>query len=455
MKTLLPFQEIGRDFLAMRKAAILADDMGLGKTLMAIEAMKTLGITRGLIVCPLSVRRTWVKVLQDQYPGVFVKEITKTDSIPHRNAFNIVNYDIVWREPLAQYLDVSWPILIADEAHFLKSITAKRTKKLLGKGGVYGYCDYKWMLTGTPVLNRPIELYPVLRCLCPDRLGAFRDYYRYAYKFCAAFRDTFGFNADGASNLGELATLLAPVMLRRMKEEVLTELPDVIYEKIYLDPSDKLMQLVRKEEQADITAVPSIRHALGLLKIKPAIEHLEELLLTKNKVVVFTWHKEVAHGIKNHFSGRAVLHTGEESVDQKERAKTDFISGRANVFIGQLEATGVGVDGLQASCDTCVFVEMFSVPGKIRQAVDRLRRIGQTNSVLAQFLVAEESKDEEIIDSLVEKSANIKLILNEKGGPKFIHCNCDVCKRPKEIADLKRVDGLSVCKTCENLMEVL
>lgn len=456
LKTLMPFQELGRDFLAMRTNAILADDMGLGKTLMAIEALKKLNITSGLIICPLSVRRTWVKVLEDQYPGVFIKELTRSNSIPHTKCFNIVNYDIVWRKPLETYLQSPWPVMIADEAHFLKSIEANRTKKILGKNGLYNHCTHRWLMTGTPVLNRPKELYAILRSLTPERLGEYRDYYKYAYKFCAAYRDTFGFNADGASNLGELANLLGPVMLRRMKEDVLEQIPEITYEKIYLDPSNKLRELTEREHHIAETQVASLRHALGLLKVIPAITHLEELLTSKNKVVVFTWHKEVAHGLKEHFKERAVMYTGEENVNEKEKSKTRFVhDATVNVFIGQLEASGVGVDGLQEICDTCVFVEMHSVPGKIKQAVDRLRRIGQANPVLAQFLVAEDSIDEKTVNALAEKGHNIKKILNEKGGPKFVHCTCAVCKSQKEIAELKRVDGLSVCKVCEKLLEVL
>lgn len=456
MKTLMPFQETGRDFLAMRPDGLLGDDMGIGKTLQAIEAAKKCGIKKGLVVCPLSVRRTWVKVLNDQYPEVFVKELTTTRAIPHSGSFNVINYDLVWREPMIKMLHTNWPLIILDESHFLKSIEAKRTKAILGKGGLYNVCERRWALTGTPILNRPIELYPILRALWPERLGDYKNYYRFAYQYCAGFKDTFGFNATGASNLGELARIVGPIMLRRMKEEVLDQLPDIIYEKIYLDPTDKLNALTEKEKSVDISEVKSIRKAVGLVKMHAAIIHIEDVLLTKSKIVAFTWHKDVAHGLKDHFKDRAVLFTGEESIDEKEKAKEAFIQyPGVQVFIGQLEAAGIGIDGLQLVCDTCIFVEMYSVPGKIKQAIDRLRRIGQERGVLAQFLIAENSIDEKIVDALVAKGKNIKTILNEKGGAAFVKCRCDYCKRLKEIAELKRVENMSVCKNCEKLMEVL
>lgn len=457
MVTLYPFQIIGRDFLSMNRNVLLADDCGLGKTLMAIEALKQLKTENALVICPLGVRRTWFKVIQNQYPGAFIKELQSVHSFPDVKAINIVNYDIVWRKPLVERLKLHWKVLICDESHYLKNIESKRTKALLGRDGLYSRCEYRWMMTGTPILNRPIELYAILRSLCPEKMGDFRDYYKYAYKFCAAHRDTFGFNTDGASNLPELAQILGPFMLRRMKEDVLAQLPPIQYEKIYLDPTDMLVDLTNKEKRLEETPeVKSIRRSIGILKIKPAILHIEDLLLTKDKIVAFTWHKDVAHGLKDHFKTRAVVFTGEENVAEKETAKAAFISSPdVQVFIGQLETAGIGIDGLQEVCDCCVFVEMFGVPGKIKQAVDRLRRIGQDRSVLAQFLIVEDSVDEKIVDTLIDKSKNIKIILNEKGGPQFVTFICSMCKKVFEMAELKRLAGLSVCKRCKKLLEDL
>ena len=125
------------------------------------------------------------------------------------------------------------------------------------------------------------------------------------------------------------------------------------------------------------------------------------------------------------------------------------------IFIGQIEAAGIGIDGLQQVCDTCLFVELHCVPGKIKQAVDRLNRIGQQNSVLAQFLVVENSIDEQVVDQLCNKSKNIKTILQEKGDMNFIEFRCAICKDTKEMKELKHLAGLSVCKNCQNVLEVL
>lgn len=457
MKTLFPFQELGRDFLALRKNALQADDMGLGKTFMAIEAAKKLAVTNGIVLCPLTVRRTWYKNLREQYPSAYIKEITSSNHRVDHTAINVINYDIFWREPLFTYInDLRWQLLICDESHFLKDINAKRTKFVLGKKGIHKISDIHWLMTGTPILTRPIELYPTLRCLCPANLGEYADYYKYAYHFCDAYQDVYGFNASGASNLKELSAILRPVMIRRMKEDVLDQLPDITYEKVYLDPTDKLITLTKRE---NATADPdgSIRKAVGVLKIAPAIDYLTDILETKTKVVVYTWHKDVYHGLHDHFKGQSVLYTGEENADQKESNKRLFLKDeRIRLFIGQINACGIGTDELQHVCDTAVFVELISVPGQIRQCIDRLRRIGQVNKVSAKFLVVEGSEDERIVDALCERSKNIRTILNERGETtNFIKFRCRLCGQDTEMSALIPTAGHSTCEKCSHKLKCL
>lgn len=459
MLTLLPFQEIGRDFLAHRKAALLADDMGLGKTVQAIEAAKLIPYQNGLILCPLNARRTWALTLRSQHPTAFVKELTTSKAVPDPTAYNVINYDIVWREPLlTQLKQFKWGVMIGDEAHFLKNHESKRTVKVLGRKGLYNHCVYRWMLTGTPVQNRPIELYPMLRSLAPEALSVYRDFYRFAFKFCSGFQGPFGFDATGSSNIPELANLLSSVMLRRMKEDVLPELPGVVFDKVYLDPTDKLMKLVTAESRAAAVndgTVGSIRQGLGLLKIKPTVDHLKTILQEKDKVVVFTWHREVAHGIHDAFASSSVMFTGQQNANAKEESKRMFREDkRIKVFIGQITAAGSAIDGLQQVCDTCVFAELTYVPGQIMQCIDRLRRIGQDNSVQAQFLIAEDSEDEKLVNTLADKHKVIKRIQNEKGG-QFALTKCRTCKKETELKKVKRAGILSVCPQCYKKLECL
>jgi SWI/SNF-related matrix-associated actin-dependent regulator 1 of chromatin subfamily A len=460
MIRLMPFQEIGRDFLCLRANAILADDMGLGKTFQILEAIKKLGLQSGIIVCPQSIRRSWVKRTREQMPLAFIKEITSSQVIPDPSAFNIVNYDIVWKEPLRSHLlQGQWPVLVCDESHALKNIDAKRTKFVLGKKGLYQRCERVWLATGTPVLNRPVELYAPLRALFPTFLGKYTSYYDYAYKFCAGYQGTFGFDATGASNLEELCRILKPIMIRRLKSEVVKDLPPVTYDKVYLDPSDKLMRLIeqeRKEFSAKklIGETSTTRQAIGVIKVQAAIKHIRELLETKPKIVVFVWHKAVVEALMEEFGTQAVKYTGSESTSQKEEAIARFQKDPGTkVFIGNIKSAGIGVDGLQHVCDTALFIEMSYVPNEIKQAIDRLNRIGQKSPVQVQFLIAEKSIDEDLIDSLTQKAKNINIIMDEQKEVAFVDTKCRMCTTLTEIKNLKRVVGMSICPDCQKRME--
>lgn len=782
MIKLLPFQEIGRDFLALRNNAILADDMGLGKTYQALEAIKKLRLTSGLIITPQSIRRSWVKRIREQIPLAFIKEISSPKLVPEISAFNVVNYDIVWKEPLITLLqEQQWPVLVCDEcftgdtlvdtptgpkqikdiqvgdkvvnvlgvsevehitqktfdssleicynqhkvrcsknhlwfttkgwvpanglregdelittetayqimrgmwervfcgsrivqsicstssvlrialfndlevktarnqsfnglenstrshksgakeiletcvkskekrsrknpsqfikrtrrqttgqnlrfvkndrlgadnkrgkwpwphksraffasgvgedvdlelrsaneilpkgkipnplqvrfsvtwafirrgsrrvyawfskktrqpsrpvfktfrvdsikvhkcagddisgsgikdnifydltikghpsysvngvlvhnSHYLKNIEAKRTKIILGKKGLYNKCQRRWLMTGTPVLNRPVELYPALRSLFPDFLGKYTNFYDYAYKFCAGYQGPFGFDCTGASNLDQLSQILRPIMLRRLKSGVQKELPFVSYEKIYLDPTDKLVSLTEQERQEFnlkklISETSSIRRLIGTIKVAAAIKHLNDILEEKDKIVVFIWHKDVAMLLHDAFKTQSVLYTGAESASQKEKALLRFQKDpEIKLFIGNLQSAGFGVDGLQHVCDCCVFVEMSYVPNEIKQAVDRLNRMGQTKSVLAQFLIAENSVDEDVIDSLTEKAKNINVLMGERGKTEFVETRCQMCRQIIEMKNLKRIAKLTVCENCRKNMECM
>lgn len=460
MIKLMPFQETGRDFLVLRANAILADDMGLGKTFQILEAIKKLGLQSGIIVCPQSIRRSWVKRTREQIPLAFIKEITSSQTIPDPSAFNIVNYDLIWKEPLRTHLlQGQWPVLVCDESHALKNIDAKRTKFVLGKKGLYLRCERRWLATGTPVLNRQVELYAPLRALFPQFLGKYTGYYDFAYKFCNGYQSTFGFDATGASNLEELSKILKPIMIRRLKSEVVGYLPPVTYDKVYLDPSDKLIKLIEREREEFsanklVSELSTTRQAIGVIKAQAAIRHIRNLLETKTKIVVFVWHKAVVETLMEEFKHEAVKYTGSESAKEKDEAINRFQTHPGvRLFVGNIKSAGIGVDGLQDVCDTALFIEMSYVPNEIKQAIDRLNRIGQKAPVQVQFLIAEKSIDEDLIDSLTIKAKNINIIMDEQKEVAFVETTCRLCGRSTEIKQLNRVSKIAVCKDCAKEME--
>lgn len=426
---LYPFQKKGVEFLASRDRALLADDMGTGKSEQAIFAAKKIVARRVLIVCPLSVRHSWARRINKYFPDLLVKEIKKTAQkyTPVIREWVVVNYDIAWRgETHAALASAEWDVVVLDEAHYLKSLKSKRTQGVLSNTkGIIKKAQRVWLMTGTPVLNRPVELYPLLHFVFPREIADCQGYFAFTKMFCQGKQGPFGWEANGACNIPELARRLGRHMLRRTKEEVFPDMPKATFTPIYLEPS-KVIAATLKRERALTGAVESVadraerlsvgeavalRRQIGLDKIAIAVEHLGGC--EDEKVVVFTYHRDVANALNQAFPKNSALYTGEQTQAQKQQSLACFIHGNARYFIAQIEAAGTGIDGLQDVCSHAVFVELCYVPGKIDQAIGRLVRHGQKKSVTVECLVHEGSIDEDILKLLDKKRGVIGRIVGQ------------------------------------------
>ena len=224
---LFDHQVAGIAFLLSRPRAVLADDMGLGKTRQSILAVQHTR-PRGpyLVVCAASVKRNWEReiglVLEDHVQVVVVGGPTSVPELGF-SGWVVINYDILKRN-FEQLSRLPFTGIVFDEAHYLKNHTSQRSrtaKKILqaAVGNPVVHC-----LTGTPLTNRPRDLFPLLQ-LTDHPLG--RSFLSFAKRYCDAYRNDFGLVADGASNIDELTVQLHGTMLRRRKEDVL-DLPDKI-----------------------------------------------------------------------------------------------------------------------------------------------------------------------------------------------------------------------------------
>jgi SWI/SNF-related matrix-associated actin-dependent regulator 1 of chromatin subfamily A len=335
----------------------------------------------------------------------------------------------------------TWDLCIIDESQYLKNPKAQRSIAILGnakKDIAAITAKRRIALTGTPILNRPIEAQPILGFLDPQNFGHF---WRFAKRYCAAYQGPYGWDLSGASNLEELQRKLrATCMIRRLKRDVLTELPPKRRQVIEL-PANGLLGLLKREsdahakhremletlqdalemakllddQEAYADAVQSlrkgqgamfeemaeIRHAIALEKVPYVIEHV---LDTEEPVVVFAWHRDVVEKLREGLSkeGRkCVSVVGGMSDQAKDDAVQAFQGGRADVFIGNIKAAGVGLTLTRSS--HVVFCELDWVPANMTQAEDRTHRIGQTASVLIQHLVLEGSLDQVMAKALVAK----------------------------------------------------
>jgi SNF2 family DNA or RNA helicase len=420
MSVLFPFQKPGIQFLKEHKYALLADEPGLGKTVQAIVAARDLREDRILVVCPASVKYNWAREIELWDPKATIEVI---NGIMARgwgeNKYTIINYDLIHKKDITRgLLHRHFDILICDEAHYLKNSRAKRTKTVYSHNGLADNAVRVWLMTGTPVLNRPVEIFPMLRRFMPERLGRYSDYMSFTKRFCSGYQGKWGWDDTGASHLEELASYLDGFMLRRLKKDVMKDLPDKIFQKIVFDaPTAEVKKLVKKEREhyreETLDAFSSLRQDVGLAKLPMVVEHLTNLLEETDKVIVFAHHRKVLETLRIRLKDyNPVLLYGGLTALQKQKTIDDFVTDRnKRVFLGQIDAAGIGIDGLQKVANTVVFAEISWVPGQIKQAIDRCHRIGQVNKVLVQFLMMKGGIDEQIYDSLGEKTRVIKKVV--------------------------------------------
>ena len=423
---LFTHQREGIEFLLRPRpyrGALLADDMGLGKTRQAlIAAHEAHPRGRILVVCPASLKLNWEREIQAVLGTQEVSVLGRDEELAR---WTIVNYDRL-RSHQSELDSEDWACLILDEAHYLKNRHSQRSLLVLGgehrprkRGtlppgrirGLVERAERVILLTGTPITNRPLDLFALLRAI-GHPLGD--DLMRYAVRYCAAFQTEWGWDMGGASHLDELHESLRDVLLRRSKDEVLdlppklrtympVEVDLVAYRKVWLDYVQKLATRKRRMPRAMLLAeVAKLRHAAALAKVPAAIAHVEAVLEAGEKVIVFTCHTGVVEALMRRFGSSAVRLTGEDGQAQRQAAVDTFQNDpEGRIFVGNLVAAGVGVSLTAAT--QVLFVDYSFVPAEHLQAEDRPYRIGQTNAVTVTYLSALGTLDEEIERLLAQK----------------------------------------------------
>jgi len=438
--TLLKFQEHGVQFLCDQPYAILADEMGLGKTVQAVVACQKRKAQQVLVVCPASVKYVWYDEFKKWAPeydieiafGRRARISKRLHSDTGRPSVLIINYELLVGLPVyRQLIDCRFSVGIFDEAQKLQGRKSLRTAAVLKRGAIGSRCKRLWFLTGTPVSNRPIEMYPILKAIAPKMLEPYTTYTAFAKQFCGGHFDGYQFFDKGATNLEDLRQRLdsSGIMLRRLKKDVLKDLPDKRYQIIDIEPLGlKAKELIEREftwsrkdaEYQDLHVqdggeIALLRHDLGMEKVRKVVNHVKTILESKKKVVVFAYHRDVIKALKLFLNDyHPVVVQGGMSAEAKNKEVQRFQNDSMyEVFIGQITAAGVGLT--LTAADTAVFAEISWVPGEIEQAVDRVHRITQTKGVLIQFLVFKDSLDEHMLRININKKQIIDQIIKPTG----------------------------------------
>lgn len=427
MNTLYPFQREGVDWLKAAPNRLLADQPGLGKTIQVLTAANELGLREILVVCPAVAKAHW-------------REHFKTWGADWMNP-TIVTYDKLSRDKqlVQQLRDTSWDLMVLDECHYAKTKTANRTKAIYGPackrtGGIAKSATNVWILSGTPSPNHAGELWTHLRALWPDRIfnKAYQpmNEYEFQNQFCDVKITTFGRQITGSRNIPELRQRLAPAIKRRLKSQVLKDLPPLVFRSLPVDlpPREKAPPMtglpvgLTGEQTLDWIRANSVnlaaeRRQTGLLKADAACDWIMDEMDSNNtrKLIVFAWHKEVLAKVFQRMAQyKPVLIDG--SVDEAGRTKAiDLFQNDPTyrLFIGQIKACGVAIT-LTAASDV-LFIEQDWTPDNNYQAACRAHRIGQNEGVLARVMYLNNSIDERVQKTLVRKQNELAEIYDRQG----------------------------------------
>jgi SNF2 family DNA or RNA helicase len=431
----------GISFLKNRRRCILGDDMGLGKTAQAIHASNEIPSTRILIICPSIIKNVWKTELRkwvDEDSLVIEGTRAERDKLfieAVNYKYIIINYDLVhsyernltgrtkltatekkvFRKSgllktdimhIDQLIALQFNCVICDEAHRIKnrkSKTFKAVKHLISKTG----SNYIFMLTGTPIMNKPDELWALLNILQPIN---YRSFWKFADVYCdiqKMFLPKRSINVIvGFKNLEKLRETLKPVLLRREKSDVL-DLPEKIFTDIELefDPAQRKIydqmdtqlyyELNGKTIEATIALTKLIRlkqicvshhlldpesTQLSGIKVDTIIELIED---TSDKVVVFSQFAQCIKRLRPLLESRGIIcsgFTGEDDIKYRQEQIDTFKSNtNIKVFLATIQAGGIGLTLTEAN--TVIFADLMYTPALNAQAADRLHRIGQTKVV--------------------------------------------------------------------------
>lgn len=447
----LPYQTEGIQWLVEKPARYLADDMGLGKTFQVIRAVDTLSLKRILVVCPAIARYTWKhEILKfSNTPESAIQVLIRRSELPRADTRIVIcSFDYATQPqdpsdkklkkitpPLNSALDQKWDAVVVDEGHFLKNIEARRTQAVLSKYGLIHKTRRAWFLSGTPMPNSlPSELWPVMFSLGVTKL----NYYAFLRTYCNGYEDDYGYGRKFVptgvkqEKVAEFKAMLSRFMLRRMKKDVLKDLPAVMYADIFMEGKISELPNLTDEQKSFLSnfsttdpkkqmellemsaaSISTLRRFCGLQKVESVAALISEELENNayKKIVIFGIHKDVLSQLYRKLERyNPVLVNGEVDASDRAQRVHDFQhKPEARVFLGNIAAAGTNIT--LTSANQMFFIEEDFVPGSNQQAVDRCNRIGQTLPVTVRRAKLESSLDDKINEILYRKSRDGKLLL--------------------------------------------
>jgi SWI/SNF-related matrix-associated actin-dependent regulator 1 of chromatin subfamily A len=430
---LRPYQQAGVALLlAGRMRFVLGDEMGLGKTCQSLVSIDISDADRVLVVCPKVVARNWIVEAETWAPsfeaevassGAKIQKWCERERTSGGRKMLVVTWGLL-EGSLEDLAGFPWSSVVADEEHQAKEISTGRTRALLAIS--YG-ARHRIGVTGTPMLNRPAELFPLLHFVDPiafprfipfgERYGGPRDTRIGGGRTKREYR--------GASHELELNRIVRPFLIRRTKIDVLHDLPPRIEKIVHVDCDKGLaarcdairiaIRIADNDGQA-LGELVKLRQEVGLAKVGAAVEMLVELVAADERVIVFVSHHPVREAIEAALDAHGIGHAkiiGETSGKQRQTVKESFQRGEIPVLIGS-EAMRDGVTLTRAAVS--LHPERWYTPAGEDQAMSRIHRFGQTRETLHVFFHLDGSLDDWFVELLETKGDRIRKLFERQGG---------------------------------------
>ena len=466
--TLKKAQREGIEFLLKNKKCILADNMGTGKTRQSVVASMETKSDKILVICTASLKSTWKReiCMYNDPSDVSIINGSKWDL---GNKFTIVNYDILdnfYKIPTETvYEEIELPngekerrpvmvksqsgkmvektkksrkkqiikdclsqspmflsrfdCVIIDEAHKLSNNTSIRYKVIddfLAKSKP----QYVFLLTGTPLTNRPMNLYNVLKLIDAE---VTHDYDYYVNRYCDGQKMTLSDGreitlSNGASNLDELKEKIKHVYIRRLLTDM-TDMVDKNIETRYYELSETQMKRYEElwdeyvnaqieqgnddsEEYRQLVEGTLVRQYLAKEMISNTIQLADEKIEDGEKVIIICTFTDEINELKKYYGNKCVVYDGKMTAKRKDKAEHEFMNNpKIKVFIGQIIACSVGLT--LTAAHTLIFNSFSFSSAENKQAEDRIYRLNQTKDVVCIYQLFNDSISQRMFDIVTRK----------------------------------------------------
>ena len=474
-------QKDGIEFLLKNKKCILADGMGMGKTRQAVIAAMETGAKKILIICPASLKSTWKREILVYNDESEVSVINGSEWNTN-SRFTVVNYDILdnfykiptdivyedvlnekgekvkqpvmvkasngtlvpktrkstKKEKIKECLQQSplflenFGCIIIDEAHKLSNNTSIRYKVIsdfLKRSKI----PYVFLLTGTPLTNRPMNLYHILKLIDAE---VTRDYQYYVEHYCdgRTMRLKSGKEitlSGGATNLDELKEKIKHIYIRRL----LSEMSDMVEKSIetrYYDLSDAQMKRYEElweeyvsaqqeqgnddsEDYRQLVEGILVRQYLAKEMIANTTQLVDEKIEDGEKVIIICTFTEEINELKKYYGNKCVVYDGKMTLKQKDKAESEFMNNpKIKVFIGQIIACSVGLT--LTAAHTLVFNSYSWIAADNKQAEDRIYRLNQTEDVVCIYQLFNDSISQRMFDLVTRKQIISNSVIKSENG---------------------------------------